>query len=103
MLNCWLRPTKPQTALTPIIAAASNTRRMKSCFFFRIAGSWCSRLSKYPKSEKPTPVARTAASTLFARAWSNGWRRSSVLATGSSIASAGTSDSLGWSAADNWT
>ena len=34
MLRCWLRPTKPQTASTPSSAAASNTRSMKSCFFF---------------------------------------------------------------------
>jgi hypothetical protein len=33
---------------------------------------------------------------------SNGWRRSSVLATGSSNASAGTSASLGCGAADSW-
>ena len=36
------------------------------------------------------------------RAASNGRRRSSVFATGSSIASGGTSVSVGWSAADNW-
>ena len=35
MLCCWLRPTNPQTALTPSSAAASNTRSMKSCFFLR--------------------------------------------------------------------
>ncbi len=46
MLRSWLRPTKPHTALTPSSAAASNTRSMKSIFFFRTAGSWCSRLSK---------------------------------------------------------
>ena len=39
---------------------------------------------------------------LRARSLSNGWRRSSVLATGSSIASGGTSVSDGWSAADSW-
>ena len=39
---------------------------------------------------------------LRARSLSNGLRRSSVLATGSSIASGGTSDSLGWSADDSW-
>ena len=46
MLRSWLRPTKPQTASTPSAAAASNVRSMKSIFFLRIAGSWCSRLSK---------------------------------------------------------
>jgi len=44
------------------------------------------------------PFDRTRA----ARVLSNGCRKSSVLATGSSIASAGTSDTDGWSAADNW-
>ena len=38
MLRCWLRPTKPHTALTPSSAAASNTRSMKSCFFCRVGG-----------------------------------------------------------------
>ena len=38
MLCCWLRPTNPQTASTPSSTAASNTRSMKSCFFFRIVG-----------------------------------------------------------------
>ena len=36
MLCCWLRPTKPQTALTPSSTAASKTRSMKSSFFLRI-------------------------------------------------------------------
>ena len=43
-----------------------------------------------------------AVHTRGARALSKGLRRSSVLATGSSIASAGTSLTLGCSAADNW-
>src|SRR6185503_607126 len=50
----------------------------------------------------PIFVSLTAAATRLARALSNGWRRSSVLATGSSIASAGTSDSDGCSAAESW-
>jgi hypothetical protein len=42
-----------------------------------------------------TPVSSIAACTRLARCSSNGSRRSSVLATGSSIASAGTSASDG--------
>jgi hypothetical protein len=44
--RAWLRPTKPQTASTPRRLAVSKTRRMKSCFFFRIFGSSWSMLSK---------------------------------------------------------
>ena len=35
MLCCWLRPTKPQTALTPSSTAASRTLSRKSRFFSR--------------------------------------------------------------------
>src|SRR6187455_822458 len=53
-------------------------------------------------SDSPMPVDFIAASTRRARVLSNGCRRSSVLATGSSIASGGTSDSDGCSAAESW-
>ena len=46
LAGLWFLPTNPHTASTPRRLAASNTRRMKSCFFFRIAGSWWSRSSK---------------------------------------------------------
>ena len=58
-------------------------------------------LSKYPRSERPTPVSFIAVNTRCARFLSNGWRRSSVLATGSSIASAGMSLSVGCRAAES--
>ena len=51
--------------------------------------------------DRDATVASTAASTRLARTSVNGSRRSSVLATGSSIASAGTSASDGCSAADS--
>ncbi len=48
------------------------------------------------------PWAFSAAFTRFARSRSKGLRRSRVLATGSSMASAGTSDLLGCRAAESW-
>ena len=97
-----LRPTKPQTAGAPSAAAASKQRTMKACLLRRAAGSSCSMLSKYPMSATCTPVASTARWTRRVRSASNGSRRSSVLATGSSMASAGTSASLGCRAAESW-
>ena len=55
-----------------------------------------------PDVRQPDAGAPSACSTRRARATSNGLRRSSVFATGSSIASGATSVSVGWSAADNW-
>ena len=77
-------------------------RTTKSCFFLRRSLSSWSRLSKNAMSVAPTPVACIAASTRLALALSNGLRRSSVFATGSSIASGGTSVSVGWRAAEIW-
>ena len=48
------------------------------------------------------PFAFSEALTRLARSLSKGLRRSSVFATGSSIASAGMSDFVGWSAAESW-
>jgi hypothetical protein len=53
-------------------------------------------------SDSPTLLASSAAFARFARPWSNGFRRSRVFATGSSIASGGTSVSVGCSAAESW-
>ena len=92
MLCCWLRPTKPQTASTPSSAAASNTRSMKSCFFCRIAGVVVQQVVEVADVGDPDAGAlERGLDPRRARALSNGCRRSSVLATGSSIASGGTS------------
>ena len=94
MLRCWLRPTKPHTASTPSSAAASNTRSRKSCFFCRVAGVVVQQVVEVGevrdarRRSTPPPPARAPRALR-----SNGCRRSSVLATGSSIASGGTSDS----------
>ena len=96
----WLRPTKPHTAGHPSAAAASSIRTTNLCFFARRSLSSCKRLSKNAMSVTPTPVACMAARTRRARVPSNGLRRSRVFATGSSIASGGTSASVGCRAAD---
>ena len=95
MLCGWLRPTKPQTALTPSSEAASKTRRMNACFVARIAGSWCSMLSKYADVRQHQAGGFERVLHAAGPRESNGRRRSSVLATGSSIASGGTSVSIG--------
>src|SRR5579862_580208 len=101
MPSCGLRPTKPVTASAPRSTAASSTRNISAYFLRRMASSGASMLPKYARSESPTPLARIARATRAARSCVNGCRRSSVLATGSSIAAAGISVSVGWSAADS--
>src|SRR5438309_1156595 len=100
-LKAGLRPTKPATASAPRRTAASKTRRMSSYFRWRSDSSAASMLSKYARSESPTRVECIARRTRAARAALKGLRRSSVFATGSRSAAAGTSLSVGCRAADS--
>ena len=98
-----MRPTKPHTASTPSSTAASITRRMKSCFFLRIARVVVEHVVEVGDVGEADAVRlQGRLHPLAPRSLSKGLRRSSVLATGSSIASAGTSAFVGCSAAESW-
>ena len=94
MLSFWLRPTKPHTASAPSSTAASNTPQHEVMLLLadgRVVVEHVVEVARGPRCRPSTPSSRQRRA--LARALSKGLRRSSVLATGSSIASGGTSDS----------
>ena len=92
MLCCWLRPTKPQTASTPSSAAVSNVAQHEVDLLLadrRIVVQQVVEVADVREADAGGLDRRL--DTRWRARLSNGWRRSSVLATGSSIASGGTS------------